>query len=275
MTLVGKVYRQGFYWPTAVTDAAAVVKKCEGCQFFARQSHVPAHALRMIPMTWPFATWGLDIVGPFKKAPGGFTHLFVAVDKFSKWIEAEPVPKTTTAKAIKFLQNIFVRFGTPRCIITDNGPQFTSDAFREFASDLGINVKYASVAHPQSNGQVERANGMILSGLKPRIFDRLKPYAGKWVQEMPSILWGLRTNVSRATGTSPFSLVYGSEAVLPTEVNLVSARVQCYDENEYDDQRHVELVAAEEMRDQALIRVARYHQSLRRYHDRNVRTRQF
>lgn len=106
-------------------------------------------------MTWPFATWGLDIVGPFKKAPGGFTHLFVAIDKFTKWVEAEAVTKTTSQKVVKFLQNIFIRFGTPRCIITDNGPQFTSVVFKDFASDLGIQINYASVAHPQSNGQFE------------------------------------------------------------------------------------------------------------------------
>ena len=78
---------------------------------------------------------------------------------------------------------------------------------------------------------------MILTGLKPRIFDRLKPDAGKWVKELPWVLWGLRTNVSRATGQSPFSLVYVSEAMLPTEVNMVSARLQYYDEEKYEDQR--------------------------------------
>jgi hypothetical protein len=79
-------------------------------------------------------------------------------------------------------------------------------------------INYASVAHPQSNGQVECANRMILQGLKPRIFDRLKPYAGKWVKELPSVLWTLCTIPSQATGHTPFSLVYGSEVMLPTEV---------------------------------------------------------
>lgn len=67
-----------------------------GCQFFARQTLVPAHEFRMIPMTWPFETWVLDIVGPFKKAPGSFTDLFVTIDKFTKWVEAEAVTKTTS-----------------------------------------------------------------------------------------------------------------------------------------------------------------------------------
>ena len=89
-TLVGNAFRQGFYWPTVVADATDVVRTCEGCQFYARKTHLPAHALQTIPITWPFAVWGLDLVGPLQKAPGGFTHLLVAVDKFSKWIEARP-----------------------------------------------------------------------------------------------------------------------------------------------------------------------------------------
>jgi hypothetical protein len=73
---------------------------------------------------------------------------------------------------------------------------------------------------------VERSNVMILQGLKPRIFDRLKPYAEKWVKELPIVLWALCTTPSRAMGQTPFSLVYGSEAMLPTEVEQKSFRIQ-------------------------------------------------
>jgi ribonuclease HI len=86
-TLVGNAFRQGFYWPTAMADATRIVRSCRGCQFYARQTHLPAQALQTIPITWSFAVWGLDLVGPLQKAPGGFTHLLVAIDKFSKWIE--------------------------------------------------------------------------------------------------------------------------------------------------------------------------------------------
>ena len=86
--LVGNAFRQGFYWPSAVVDATDIVRTCEGCQFYARRTHIPAHALQTIPITWPFAVWGLDLVGPLQRAPRGFTHLLVVVDKFSKWIEA-------------------------------------------------------------------------------------------------------------------------------------------------------------------------------------------
>jgi hypothetical protein len=84
---VGNAFRQGFYWPTAVADATRIVRSCQGCQFYARQTHLPAQALQTIPITWSFAVWGLDLVGPLQKAPEGFLHLLVAIDKFSKWIE--------------------------------------------------------------------------------------------------------------------------------------------------------------------------------------------
>jgi len=274
-TLVGKAYRQGFFWPTAVTDADSIVRKCEGCQYFARQTHVPAQQLQTIPITWPFATWGLDMVGPLKPAPGGFTHLFVAIDKFTKWIEAKPVAKITAGKAKEFFQDIVVRFGVPNRIITDNGTQFTGSEFQGWCDDLGIKICYASVAHPQSNGQVERANGMVLQGVKARVFDRLRPYAGKWVKELPSVLWALRTTPSRATGETPFFLTYGSEAVLPTELRFRSPRVQNYSEQGSDSNRLEDLDRLEEARDLATIQSARYLQGLRRYHDRNVRGRAY
>lgn len=174
-TLVGKAYRQGFFWPTAVSDAKEVVRTCEGWQFFARNANMPANELQTIPISWPFAAWGLDMVGPFKKALGGFTHMFVCVDKFTKWIEAKPVAKIIAANTREFIKGVVYRFGVPNRIITDNSTQFTGSVFQEFCEELGIKICYASVAHPAGNGQVERANGMILHGIKTRIFDRLKP----------------------------------------------------------------------------------------------------
>ena len=68
-TLVGKAFRAGLYWPTTVADVEKLVRHCEGCQFFAKRTHVPAHEIQTIPSSWPFACWGLDMIGPFKPAP--------------------------------------------------------------------------------------------------------------------------------------------------------------------------------------------------------------
>jgi hypothetical protein len=90
--LVAKAFRAGFYWPTAASDARDLVRKCDPCQRFAPKPHAPATDLMTIPLAWPFAQWGLDQVGPLpRSSPGGHTYLLVAVDKFTKWIEAVPV----------------------------------------------------------------------------------------------------------------------------------------------------------------------------------------
>jgi hypothetical protein len=118
----------------------------------------------------------------------------------------------------------------PNFIITDNGSQFTYRKFLEFYNKFHIRVDWVAVAHPQTNGQVEWANSMILQGLKPRIFDRLNKSGRKWLQELPAVVWSLRTTPSRATGFTPFFLVYGAEAVLPTDMEYGSLRVRGYDE---------------------------------------------
>jgi ribonuclease HI/transposase InsO family protein len=136
--LVGNASRQGFYWPTAAADATRIVRTCQGCQFYARQTHLPAQALQTIPITWPFAVWGLDLVGPLQKAPEGYTHLLVAIDKFSRWIEVRPLNSIRSEQEVAFFINIIHRFGVPNSIITNNGTQFTDRKFLDFCEDHHI-----------------------------------------------------------------------------------------------------------------------------------------
>jgi IS30 family transposase len=174
--------------------------------------------------------WGLDLVGFLQKAPGGFSHLLVAIDKFSKWIEVRPLTSIRSEQVVAFFTNIIHRFGVPNSIITDNGTQFTGKKFLDFCDDHHIHVDWAVVAHPMTNGQVEHANGMILQGLKPRIYNDLNKFGKRWMKELPSVVWSLRTTPSRATGFSPFFLVYGVEAVLPTDLEYGSPRTRVYDD---------------------------------------------
>nr|CAE03705.3 OSJNBb0034G17.13 [Oryza sativa Japonica Group] len=272
-TLAGKAFRQGFYWPTALNDAVDLVRRCRACQFHAKQTHQPAQALQTIPLSWPFAVWGLDILGPFRRAPGGFEYLYVAVDKFTKWPEAYPVIKIDKHTALKFIRGITARFGVPNRIITDNGTQFTSELFGDYCEDMGIKLCFASPAHPRSNGQVERANAEILKGLKTKTFNILKKHGDSWIEELPAVLWANRTTPSRATGETPFFLVYGAEAVLPFELTLRSPRATMYCEADQDQLCRDDLDYLEERRRRAALRAARYQQSLRRYHQRHVRAR--
>jgi len=94
----------------------------------------------MIPITWPFAVWGLDLVGPLQKAKGGYTHLLVANDKFSKWIEARPITNICSKQVVLFFTDIIHRFGIPNVIITHNGTQFTGKKFFDFCDQHHIRV---------------------------------------------------------------------------------------------------------------------------------------
>jgi transposase InsO family protein len=135
------------------------------------------------------------------------------------------VVNITQGVAVAFLKSIVYRIGVPSRIITNNGTQFTSQIFQEYCEDIGTQLCFASVAHPRSNDQVERANAEILKGLKTRTYDCLKKHGANWVYELPSVLWGNRTTPSRATGETPFFLVYGAEACLPPEILMGSPRV--------------------------------------------------
>ena len=109
-------------------------------------------------------------MGPLKTAVGGYNHIFVPIDKFTKWIEVKTVTTTTAAKEAEFREEISHQFLVPNQIITDLGTSFTGSDFWDYCQESYIDIYYASVAHPRCNSQVERANGFILQGLKSRIF---------------------------------------------------------------------------------------------------------
>jgi transposase InsO family protein len=231
--------------------------------------------LQTIPITWPFAVWNLDMVGPLRQAPRGFTHLLVAVDEFSKWIEARPIVNVRSKEAVSFFTDIIYHFGIPNTIITDNGTQFTGKKFLNFCDNNDIRVDWSTVAHPKTDGQVDRVNDMILQGLKPRIFKWLDKFRARWVAELLSVLWSLRTTPSRVTGFTPFFMVHGSEAVLPTDIDYSSPRVRTYTEEGNQVALEDAIDQLDEARDVALLWSAKYQQALRRYHKRNMRPREF
>jgi transposase InsO family protein len=274
-TLVSKAFRRAFYWPTALGDAEELVRKCQGCQYFAKQQHVPVYKLVTIPPTWPFACWGLDMIGPLLTMPGGFNRVLVAIDKFTKWIEVKPVTCPKADRVLDFLDELVHRYGLPHRIITDLGPNFNNHQFSEYCENSGIDFRYVSVTHPRANGQVERANGMVFDALKKRLRDAANTKGGKWIKELPNALWGLHTQPSKPTGQSPYFLVYSSEAILPADVMWDSPVVEQYDEGISEDSRRVDIDGLEEARFAALVQSARYLEGIRRYHDRNVKEHSF
>ena len=114
--------------------------RCQGCQYFAKQNHLPAHNLITIPPSWQFACWSLDMIGPLPIAPGEFTHILVAVDKFTKWIEVKPITKISSDRAVEFISEILHRFGFSSTIITDLGSNFTSQEFWDYCKNSCIDI---------------------------------------------------------------------------------------------------------------------------------------
>jgi hypothetical protein len=233
----------------AKQNAEQLVKQCNGCQRFSKHRNTLAAALKTIPLTWPFAVWGLDMVGPFKTAPGGLMHLLVAVDKFTKWIEAKLIKKLDGSSTIKFFNEIITRYGVSHSIITDNGTNFAKGVFADYYGQKGIRLDLALVAHPQSNGQVEKANGLILAGIKPRLVEPLERSADCWVEELPSVLWSLRSTPNRSVSFTPFFLVYGAEAVLPMDIEFDAPRIVQYTEKQAKEARKDGVDLLEEARE--------------------------
>ena len=133
----------------------------------------------------------------------------------------------------------------------------------------------ASIAHPQSTGQVERTNGIILQGIKPRLEVPLHHAAGAWIDELPDVLWSIRTTDNRSTELTPFFLVYGVEAMLPTDMIHDSPRVPAYVEADAEESRQDNLDILKEERELILFLSTKYQQDLLRYHSRRVKHRSF
>lgn len=166
-TMVGKAFRHGFYWPTALKDAIEMVRRCKACQYHAKQIHTPSQLVQFIPLSWPFVVWGVDALGLFPKAVGGYEYLYVAIDKFTKWPEVVPVRAIDRHSATKFLKRIVSRFGVPNRIITDNGANFTSVVFQAYCDDMGIKIYYASSHHPKAMGRWRGRMQRSLRDLRP------------------------------------------------------------------------------------------------------------
>ena len=172
--------------------------------------------------------------------------------------------------AKKFIwKNIVTRFRVPHTLISNNGLQFDSKAFKRYCCDLGITNKYSIPAYPQGNGQAEAVNKVIVNGLKRRLDD----VKGRWVEELPHVLWKYRITPRWSTGETPFSMTYGAEVVIPLETNFLTLRMSTFTPSNNDELLGKSLDLIEERRKKAMIKLAYYHQKLKQGYDANVKLR--
>ena len=147
--LIHKVVCAGYYWSNMQADAKAYVKVCDQCQRFSNVPRQPSKYLTPMMAPWPFAQWGLDILGPFPLGTRQMKFLVVGIDYFTKWVEAKPLASITQQNVKSFVwTNIVCRFGVPRVLVTNNRQQFDNALFRDFCEHFGIQNHYSSPAHP-------------------------------------------------------------------------------------------------------------------------------
>ncbi|GKA98718.1 reverse transcriptase domain-containing protein [Tanacetum coccineum] len=159
------------------------------------------------------------------------------------------------------------RFGLPRIIVTDNGAQLVNEPFKGWCTRFKIQQMNTSVAHPQANGLVERANRSLMEGIKTRLG---RERAG-WVDELPNVLWAHRTSIKQSNGETPFSLTYGSEAVIPAEIGIPSYRTLMIREEYNEEEQRLNLDLLQERREAAAIREAKYKTKMEQYYNKRVR----
>nr|GEZ25850.1 reverse transcriptase domain-containing protein [Tanacetum cinerariifolium] len=183
-------------------------------------------------------------------------------------IEAKAVGTITDGQVKKFVwDNIVCRFGIPGEIISDNGKQFVDNPFKDWCDKLNITQRFASIKHPQSNGLVERANRSLGEGIKARLGERNK----NWVEELPHVLWAHRTMIKSSHGDTPFSLTYGTEAVIPTEIGMPTYRTVAVDMVNNDEELRLNLDLLEECQELAAMSEAKSKSKMMKYYNARVR----
>ena len=216
--------------------------------------------LNPLSSSWPFAQWGLDIIGPFPKAVGNTRYLLVGIDYFTKLVESEPLANIRDVDTKRFVwKNIVTWFGIPHTLISDNGLQFNSKSFRRYCCDLGITNRYSTSAYSQGNGQAKIVNKVIVGGLKKRLDDAMR----KWVEELSHVLWTYRTTPRKSTRETPFSISYGAEAVIPLETGFPTLRTSSFTSSNNDELLGKSLDLIEERRENVMVQLAYYQHKLK------------
>ncbi|KAK1411204.1 hypothetical protein QVD17_37750 [Tagetes erecta] len=197
--------------------------------FWSSGLMAPAEPLYPIISSWSFMKWGIYNI----RHAGGKVFMPAMTDYFSKWIEAESFAQVKEREFI--------------------GKRTTN-----FCGSWGIKMITSTLVHPQANGQAESNNKIIINNLKKKLGSK----KGKWAEELPYVLWADRTTPQNATGQTPFSLVFGSEAVIPTEMFIPTARTSIRDPQQNEESLIQDLETIDELRDLAKIRMAAYQQRI-------------
>ncbi|WJZ92707.1 hypothetical protein VitviT2T_011689 [Vitis vinifera] len=270
--LTCKIMRAGYFWLTMETDCCQFVQRCSECQMHGDLIHVAPSELHALTSPWPFSVWGIDIIGKISpKSSNGHEFILVAIDYFTKWVEAASYAKLTSTRVASFIRShIICRYGVPHELISDRGAHFRAEV-ETLLQKYGIQHHRSSAYRPQTNGAVEATNKNI-----KRILRKMVNTSRDWSEKLPFALWAYRTSFRTPTEATPYSLVYGMEAVLPIETEMGSLRVtleQQISETEWAQARFDQLNLLDERRLRAADHVQDYQRKMARAFKKRVKPR--
>ncbi|KAK3011678.1 hypothetical protein RJ639_010858 [Escallonia herrerae] len=255
-----RIKRMGYHWPT---------------MFHANFIHQPPEPLHPTVASWPFDAWGLDVVGPLPKSSRSHLYILATTDYFFKWAEAALLKEVKKVTVVNFIKsNLIFRYGVPRYIITDNGKPFYNTLMDQLCTKFGFKQHNSSMYNALANGLAEAFNKTLCNLFKKVMAKSTKD----WNEKIGEALWAYRTTYRTPTQATPYSLVYGVEAVLPLEQQIPSLRIAIQEGLTSEDNARLhleELEALDEKRLEAQQRLECYQARLSRAFNKRVRPRSF
>ncbi|MCO5579961.1 hypothetical protein L7F22_033828 [Adiantum nelumboides] len=217
-----KILLSGYVWPSLHIDVQHWCKSCHNCQVNGNK-HLLHGPRQLVLANGPFEKWGIDAMGPLSRTKNGKLYILVAIDYMTRWVEAQSVTRVNEKTVSRFVYtHICCRFGTPLEIVSDNGPGFRKGLLTEVCEELHILHWHSTPYYPQSNGLVEKANGIIAGIIRKMVKNKTK----LWDDFLDGALWAYLTTYKEATEFTPFHLVYGQEALHPSELNIPTMRLR-------------------------------------------------
>ncbi|XP_062119106.1 uncharacterized protein LOC133832835 [Humulus lupulus] len=221
--LSAQLKRLGYYWPTMVQDVINFVKCCTLCQLHGDFIHQPPQPLHPSILSWPFETWGMDVIGHFTP-PSSKIHKYIMaiIDYFSKRSKVVPLKEVRAEDVANFIRtHIIYCYGVPSKITLENALYFKCKTLVKLMEKYKFKHSFSTSYNPSSNGQEKAFNKVLCKILKKMVTKNKRD----WHERLLEALWAYRTTVRTVTGCTPYSLVFGSEVVLPLEVQIPSLRI--------------------------------------------------
>ncbi|KII63191.1 Transposon Ty3-I Gag-Pol polyprotein [Thelohanellus kitauei] len=209
--------RQRYYWPNLRHDVITFINACTPCSIYKCKNYTPKAKLNPVIAHNRFECWEIDFTGPLIETHRGNRYIIVFTDKFSKWVEALPVPDQSAQTAARaLLECVVYRYGVPKRIHSDQGKSFESALISHMCQYLGCVKSRTTPYHPSGNGQVERCNKTIKNILRICV----REDSTEWDQHIGGALFAIRSSIHKSTGFSPACLTYGQELKLPIDLKL-------------------------------------------------------